>query len=941
MDSMHCPKCGTEKKPGRPCTKCLLELGLEPSVPRIEHVGAYRILSRLGVGAMGEVFRARDPRLDRDVAIKVLPEALASDEDRIARFRREARVAASLNHPNIASVYGFEDVSSTHFLVMELVEGQTLAERLQGGALPVDEALDVVRQIAGGLEAAHESGVVHRDLKPSNVKLTPGGKAKILDFGLAKALDEERRPMDLEASPTITAHLTVVGTVFGTVPYMSPEQARGRPVDKRSDIWALGCLLYECLAGRRAFQGDTATDVLGKVLERDPDWDALPARTPPRVRELLERCLEKDLEHRERDAGDVRIELERAHAAREWSSTRPVRFAKLRRRQWARSVLPWAVAGVTSAAAALLLVRSMVSTQAPPLPRKMGLPLHVDVTDPDVPRFASSDTATVAISPDGTKLAYVGSAPGFFPGGSAIFVRTADGAQPSVRIDTPSAYYALADPFFSPDGKWIGFSAVSIYKVPVSGGKPVLLAENTSFGGTKGAIWTEHGIVYSPAAKAGLFRVGENGGPPEPLTVPDAAKGEVSHRWPSALPDGRHLLFTIKKEGIASFDQGEIALLDLESRSWRTILRGGSFARYVPSGQIIFGRDGAILAVPFDLRAGKVTGPPVTVLEGVMTEPGSGAAQFAVASEAGSLLYVPGGPNIKRKEFVWVDRKGGTTPVGAPLAAYDVPRLSPEGSRIATNLFGATDAVVVYDLRDRSTTRVPMGGNCSLKCWHPDGRQVLLASDAEGPKQALYLVNVEGAGKPRRLAMEEQQTSADNFLARLPDGIGVLSAVGDHLTLTYLETNPRAQPLTGFGEVQPSRPAVSPDGRWLAYDADVAGTREVFVRSFPTGNGSWQISHGGGGAATWAPGGNEIVYQRTPYVATSVLSVKLAITPHGISADTPREIFQISGDLWLDGFHPDGRRLIAAKVAPAQFPGARVLEILNWFDQVQAKVSPN
>jgi serine/threonine protein kinase len=261
---------------------------------------------------MGEVYRARDTRLERDVAIKVLPEALANDEDRNTRFRREARVAASLNHPNIAAVYGFEETAGVHFLVMELVEGQTLSERLQGGALPIDEALAVVEQIAAGLEAAHESGIIHRDLKPSNVKLTPDGKAKILDFGLAKALEEEPRAVDLERSPTVTAHLTEAGMIFGTVPYMSPEQARGRPVDRRGDIWALGCLLYECLSGRRAFDGETATDVLAKILEREPDWRGLPARTPPRVRELLEKCLEKDLKHRARDAGDVRIELERA-----------------------------------------------------------------------------------------------------------------------------------------------------------------------------------------------------------------------------------------------------------------------------------------------------------------------------------------------------------------------------------------------------------------------------------------------------------------------------------------------------------------------------------------------------------------------------------------------------------------------------------------------------
>jgi serine/threonine protein kinase len=370
-------------------------MALEEPQP-LDWLGAYEIVSRLGKGGMGEVHRARDSRLDREVAIKVLPEDVARDPERVSRFRREARVAASLNHPNVAAVYGFEDDGDAHFLVMELVEGPTLAERLQAGALPIDEALAIVEQIAEGLEAAHDRGIIHRDLKPANIKITQSGKAKILDFGLAKTSVEPAPAVDLEQSPTITAQHTTPGMVLGTVPYMSPEQARGRTVDKRTDIWALGCVLYECLAGRRAFDGDTATDVLAKILERDPDWDALPPRTPPRVRELLERCLEKDLKHRARDSGDVRIELERALAAREWTSTGVVRAWRSGRTR-VRGVLPWSVAAVSTvvAVASLGLLWSTSSRRPSSAPERAAVvPLRVDVTDPDVPHASYEDAAT-------------------------------------------------------------------------------------------------------------------------------------------------------------------------------------------------------------------------------------------------------------------------------------------------------------------------------------------------------------------------------------------------------------------------------------------------------------------------------------------------------------------------------------------------------------------
>ena len=925
MSVERCPTCGGKLPAGSDgCPRCLLRLGVAAaSTAMPERLGSYEILSRLGQGGMGEVYRAHDARLDREIAIKVLPDLLVGNPERTARFQREARVAASLNHRNIAAVYGFEEEDGAHFLVMELVPGTTLAERLGSGPLPIDEALALVAHIADGLEAAHESGVVHRDLKPGNVKITPAGQPKILDFGLAKVLEEP--------APDATEHESIPGMVFGTVPYMSPEQARGRALDKRSDIWALGCVLYECLSGKRAFDGDSASDVVAKILERDPDWTALPARTPPRVRELLERCLEKDPRKRMRDAGDVRIELERALAAREWTSSGIVRAAEEERsssRGWA-----WAAAGV-GLAAVLATVWIVTAGEGREDSSGPAAPMHVLVADPDVPRASWQETPTVAISPDGQTIVYVGKGPEDTGDSVGLYVRRADGIR-ARRLELPCHRVfngpAPSDPFFSPDGRSLGFTCGNLYRIPLAGGNAVPIVESAI--PMKGATWSPRGIIFSPAAKAGLVLVKDSGGPLETLTVPDAAQGEVSHRWPYALPDGRHVLFTIKKEGLATFDQGEIALLDLETLKYKTLVRGGTFARYLPSGHIVLARGSMLLGVGFDLERGQVQGTPVSLVEGVMTEPGSGAAQYAVAPETGALVFVPGGSNVLRTELAWIDRNGVVTPIGAPLQHYDATSLSRDGTRLASTVYGATDTIAIYDLVRGSLSRLPTEGNCAPIGWSPDGRQILYTSDRDG--LALLLRNADGTGTPRRLTVDPGPIPSAMLLAELPQGLGLVHASDGNLLVSPLSGNgtPQSLPLGATSL------ALSRDGRWLAYSSDVSGRSEIYVTPFPTGSPSWQVSRGGGLRPFWAEGNGELFYVRGSGDDRWATSARLAIAPDQLSAAVPVDLFKLPQDAIIWAVHPDGERFVMTRPIPPAFKGDRVEAILGWSREVEARTS--
>ncbi|MCH7825005.1 MAG: serine/threonine-protein kinase, partial [Acidobacteria bacterium] len=606
-------------------------------------LGHYEILEPLGKGGMGEVYRARDTKLERDVAIKVLPEDFATDPDRLARFEREAKLLASLNHANIAAIYGLEDEGDQRFIVMEVVEGETLGERIsRSGRIEVEEALEIARQIAEALEAAHESGVIHRDLKPANVKVTPDRKVKVLDFGLAKAFEAEGAASgvsaDLSASPTMMA-ATQAGVILGTAAYMSPEQARGKPVDKRTDIWAFGCVLYEMLTGAQVFEGETATDILGAIVHREPDFGRLPPSTPASVVRLLRRCLAKEAGHRVRDAWDLRVEVAQALEEPEEVQVSPrAKAASV----WLR-VLPWVVA----AAALLIAGLSFLSARGTPAGGAAGV-MRFAMPAPDGTRLVSPPS----ISPDGSLIVFAAAPVGGT--GSQLYLRRIGDDDPVPLAGIDFAF----NPFFSPDGQWIGFSTQDkLMKIAVTGGAAVLVADTLA---RYGATWTEDDRIVFANFGEPLMQVPAGGGEPTIVASLSEERREEGLLWPSVLPGGGAVLVTITTEGLVSTDEALIAAISLETGEQTIVVPGGGGARFVETGHIIYARAGTLRAVGFDPETLRVREPSVQVLEGLSTNRTNGAGLFAAAGN-GTLVYVPGGPDPD-SALVWVDRQGNVTP---------------------------------------------------------------------------------------------------------------------------------------------------------------------------------------------------------------------------------------------------------------------------------------
>ena len=896
-----------------------------------QRIAHYRVQEKIGAGGMGEVYRALDTRLCRDVALKVLPEAFARDAERMARFEREAKVLASLNHPNIASIYGLEESNGARALVMELVEGPTFAERISQGRISLEEVLTFAKQIADGLEYAHERGIIHRDLKPSNVKLTPDSQVKLLDFGLAKALEGETTEPELQDSPTLSAAATRTGVLLGTAAYMSPEQARGKRVDRRADIWAFGCMLYEMLAGRAAFTGETTSDILASVIRAEPDWSSLPGSVPPRIHELLRRCLQKDAKQRLRDIGDARIIIEEVLSGSVASDTVPAggltRGLQHRGMGWA-----WLVAGLLLGAVGAVVIASYLrpSPGEGPVSRfAFGFPA------PDNQPVASEgfplrDFPAVAISRDGTKIAYVG-ARGHT---TQIFLRRVDHLEPQPLPDSANA----TSPFFSPDGQWVGFFADGkLKKASVQGGEATTLCDAPI---NRNATWgPDSTITFAPTLFGGLMRVSAGGGSPEILTAPDVSKGELTYRWPEILPGGKAVLFVIANaQDIGSFSESKIVAMRLDTREKKILPILGTYPRYSPSGHLLFERDGRVFAVAFDPHRLEVTGQPVPVLDGVKTSPNSGAADFAV-SDTGSLVYLPENAYIHDGQIVWVDRKKQVKELSAPARHYGSPHISPDGERIAVAIpTGSSGSDVwVYEIPHGTLTRLTFDEHSSAPIWSPDGKRIAFATTRPtGP--AILVKPADGSGAEETLVAGESLilvptswSSDGKFLAYWAVG----SATGRDIWIAPLTGERKPQPFlqTKFNEMQAR---FSPDSRWIAYQSEESGRYEVYVQPFPGPGGKWQISTNGGTTPVWAENGRELFYMSSG----NFMSVSVTAQPT-FSASTPRIVADyppfLMGRL-SNGVYDvsaDGQRFLFVRANVENGPPDEVRVVLNWTEELK------
>jgi serine/threonine-protein kinase len=897
----------------------------------------YEITSHIGSGGMGDVYQATDTKLGRSVAIKFLPEVFSHDTERLARFQREARVLALLNQPGIAAIYGLELIDGRHFLVMELALGETVAERIRRGPILLEETLAIAKQITEALEEAHEKGVVHRDLKPANIKVTPDGKVKVLDFGLAKAYQREQADTVLSNSPTVSMAASNAGVILGTAAYMSPEQARGKALDRRTDIWALGCVLYEMLTGKPAFGGDDVTEILASVVKSEPDWSLLPAATPALIRRLLRRCLEKDPKRRFHSAADVQIQMEDATAAS--SVAPPVIAVATSGRNWKRSLV-W---GYIGGAACILIVMAVwkfqPSASMPPVTRfTVSMPQNRTLVPPGGPFLTCS---TLALSPNGSLLAYVTS------GGNRLqtYLRSMDNLESKL---VPGSEVTTGGPFFSPDGESLAFGAEDkLKKVPTKGGgAAVTIAGNESC--WPGATWSTGDDIVLPHRR-GLVQFPASGGNSSEVLVPqDTGKGNVvTLLMPEFLPGDRAIVFTAVPSGATTtplsgpaFDEFEILVRKLDTGEQHVLVQGGTSPHYASTGHLLFARAGTIMAVPFDLKRLQLTGKPVALVEGLARNL-RGVSEFSV-SRNGTLAYISGPQEGEQaRTLVWVDRKGTVQPIEAPARGYAQPQISPDGQQIAVAIENPKNDVWVYDLARGTLTRLTFeGNNNSRPLWTPDGKSILFRSDKAGPGSNLFLKLADGTGSERQIT---------NFAMNLPTSISP-----DGKLAFFYKRDPKTSsdiwmvPLEG--DLKPavvlqtpfieSAAKISPDGKFLAYHSNEAGHFEVYVRSFPGPGGKWQISTDGGNGPVWSRNGRELFYRN----GDKMMAVDI-MPGQSFKAGSPHLLFegQFARRPGTDGeanydISPDGQRFLMIKAADAPQTVAQLHVVLNWFRELQERV---
>ena len=882
-------------------------------------LGSYDVTAAIGAGGMGEVYRAHDAKLGRDVALKILPEAFARDAERLARFQREAKVLASLNHPNIGGIYGFEDSGATHALVMELVEGPTLADRIQQGPINVDEALRIAKQICEALEYAHERGVVHRDLKPANIKVSADDRVKILDFGLAKAVQGEAREIDAANSPTITRMATQAGVILGTAAYMSPEQAKAKPVDRRADIWAFGCVFYEMLAARQAFSGETVTDTLAAVIKEEPDWSRLPKDTPLRVRVLLHRCLQKEPMQRLRDIGDARIAIDEAVSGAPLEAPTPGEVGWLGTRQGQTILL--AAACVIFAAIAGLCAWFLKPAALRPVTRAV-------VELPAGQRLAGLDGIAVTFSPDGSEFAYVATAAE--AASPQIYLRSTDSTNARAIPGTEGA----TNPFFSPDGQWLGFFANrKLKKVPVSGGAAQDLADAEI---PLGASWSGQGMIAFSNFFAGFLQVPDVGGTPEPVTH---ERGDISQGWPEFLPGGKAVLFAASPD-TADWTNSSIGA-QRAGASERTNLLPGTVPRFEPPGYLIFAHAGNLMAVPFDPGRVEVKGAAVPMVQGVLESRATGAAQYSL-SDTGSLLYVSGDLQAGQSHLVWVTRNGTEQVVPVPARAYFNPRLSPDGRRLAVDITERETQIWLYDFARDILTRFTFDGTSNqYPTWTPDGKRIAYRSNQEEGTRGVFWKIADGSGNEERLTIgEHKQMQTPNSWSPNGQLLAFMSpGANKGQDIWTLEmSDHKEQPFVSAGVVT-GAPEFSPDGHWLVYVSDESGRREVYVQPFPGPGGKWQISSGGGTEPVWNPNGRELFFRS----GDKMMAVDIATAPP-FSAGKPRVLFEGSYKASPVTFpnytvSPDGQRFLMLKpVDQAQTAPTQINIVVNWTEELKRLV---
>jgi eukaryotic-like serine/threonine-protein kinase len=840
-------------------------------------LGPYEILTPLGAGGMGEVYRATDTKLGREVAIKVLPETFAADPERMARFEREAKVLASLNHPNIGAIYGLEHSSQTRALVMELVDGPTLADRIDQGPVPVEDALHIAKQIAEALEYAHESGIVHRDLKPANIKLRPDERVKVLDFGLAKAVQGEPSDAALSNSPTMTAMATQAGIILGTAAYMSPEQAKGKFVDRRADIWAFGVVLFEMLTGQRLFVGETVSETLASVIKDTPDLNRLPSGTPIQVQTLLQRCLTRDPKERLRDIGEARIALD--EAIRHPNKPSLVQATPSRRFPDIATLIA-VLLGAGGMATGYFLHRS---TPAPSFRASVDLPEGVQL---------DLQNASVVLSPDGRTVVLVASPPGQ---PAQLWTRRLDQLTVTALPGTEDA----SSPFWSPDGRFIGFfSNRKLKKVPLSGGAVQSICDAVD---GRGGTWNKAGmIVFSPESRGVLLSVPAAGG--VPVAVTTLAKAGMTHRLPQFLPDGKRVLF-FSGEGDSTTVNG-IYSLDVASKKTALVLETKSGGIYVDPGYLIFVRDGILLAQPIDGGSLRASGDPAPIAPGVQFNEYRYTGNYSITSQ-GLLLYLAGSPLVER-QLTWFDLDGRELDrIGKPAPFLHLS-ISPTGTRVMFEMREEKQTVWSMDLVRGARTRFTFGGTLGRAVWSKDGKEIATTDGNE----SIYVKSAAGDSKERLLYSHDRwkvrptdwspdgSLLALNMLAQSSD-IWVLPVKNGGPPRSYVQT-----------QADEENGEFSPDGTWLLYSSNESGRYEVYLISFPEPTSKWQISTEGSRWGLWTPDGHRIIYET---LDRHLMAVDVTMQGANVQIGPPQMLFggaQVPAG--PNDLSPDRKRILVA-----------------------------